>query len=71
MSEYIMKSTSNGWGAYVGELIRCEDCKHWPTNQLKLVPMKGKPMPEMWSYLHCEGMDARDFCSKGEPKDND
>lgn len=28
MTEYIMKSTSNGWGAYVGELIRCKDCKH-------------------------------------------
>lgn len=27
MSEYIMKSTSNGWGEYVGELIRCKDCK--------------------------------------------
>lgn len=27
MSEYIMKSTSNGWGVYVGELIRCKDCK--------------------------------------------
>ena len=29
MSEYIMKSTSNGWGEYVGELIRCKDCKYY------------------------------------------
>lgn len=28
-SEYIMRGTSNGWGEYVGELIRCKDCKHW------------------------------------------
>ena len=32
MSEYIMKSTSNGWGAYVGELTRCKDCKNWEKN---------------------------------------
>lgn len=25
-SEYIMRGTSNGWGEYVGELIRCKDC---------------------------------------------
>ena len=30
MAEYIMKSTANGWGAYVGELTRCKDCKHRP-----------------------------------------
>ena len=29
MAEYIMKSTSNGRGVYVGELIRCKDCKHY------------------------------------------
>ena len=28
MSEYIMKSTNNGWGEYVSELIRCKDCKY-------------------------------------------
>ena len=27
-SEYIMRGTSNGWGEYVGELIRCKDCKY-------------------------------------------
>ena len=58
MSEYIMKSTSNGWGEYVGELIRCKDCKHMHEDGVE-------------SYCDDSGryIDGTGFCSWAERKE--
>jgi hypothetical protein len=63
MSEYIMKSTSNGWGAYVGELTRCKDCKYSdtfsdmtaePHSQLKCLGIRYGGVEPMWYCEHGE-----------------
>lgn len=42
MTEYIMKSNSNGYGVYVGELIRCKECKYFELNHWENV--SGMPL---------------------------
>lgn len=37
MSEFIMKSTPNGWSEYVGVLIRCKDCQYFEYNHVEHV----------------------------------
>lgn len=59
-SEYIMRGTSNGWGEYVGELIRCKDCKY-----LRLTGTIWRCQNRSVMML-CE-MD--DFCSRAERKE--
>jgi hypothetical protein len=63
MAEYIMKSTSNGWGAYVGELIRCKDCEH-------CIPNGCKPYwytCDVWERQ--VKTDLSDYCSRAERKE--
>lgn len=72
MSEYIMKSTSNGWGEYVGELIRCKDCKHQEKYFHADMRRKdggyciyGCELAEGYSHVCLDD----DFCSRAERKE--
>lgn len=65
MSEYIMKSTSNGWGMYVGELIRCKECKHWQYESCFVDSEEGDAESIISDRF------AFDFCSKAERKDDE
>ena len=59
MSEYIVRTKPNGWGGYVGELIRCKDCKHYDSeHEVCCVYI---------SYRLAK--DANDYCSDAERKE--
>lgn len=63
MSEYIMKGTSNGWGAYVGELIRCKDCKYWDVSKSNIMNHTCH-----WGYFLKK---EDDYCSWAKPKEEE
>ena len=82
MSEYIMKSTSNGWGAYVGELTRCKDCKYFELNHVDMVSFpteagNAESIPIITAHEICTkwGDGCKTFidgyCFMAERKDND
>ena len=69
MAEYIMKSTSNGWGAYVGELIRCKDCKHM-SNEIDQRDGSDVFVCNFNRWRRMEGKHRDDFyCADGERKE--
>lgn len=42
---------------YVGELVRCKDCKYWRNTDAEKIPT---------ASIACGHMHADDFCSYGE-----
>lgn len=63
MNEYIMRSTSNGWGEYVSELIRCKDCKFFSARS-----EYGHGLCDVHcnGVGECEVVNENDYCSKAE-----
>lgn len=59
--EYIVRTKPNGWGGYVGELIRCKDCKF-----LRLTGTVWKCQNRLVMML-CE---PNDYCSRAERKED-
>ena len=52
---------------YVGDLVRCKDCKHYEfaDNRAFGMPIK------YCDWFGFEDVDDNDFCSRGERKDGD
>ena len=66
MSEYIMKSTSNGWGMYVGELTRCKDCKYFTRYKDCIeMYMRDGDCSEWASHTYLDW-----FCSRAERRED-
>lgn len=49
----------------VEEVVRCRDCKYYQTATAFGYPIKD------CKYYHFEDMEADDYCSRGERKDED